>query len=332
MYVLQAVDQGVHYYEADVIGCDMALDSTAGSNYRINSVQCSNDISITGGTFVNATGAWSGSLIDQFARSNNIKNISSLPVKARKRNIFVVHCPSSHTSNTGTGAGAGADESNVHHPIPHDKSPLTIDPTGVYFRPEGSGGNFICGVSPGSGDPDPDLGGAADLWCPDNSLFEDRIWPVLCDRVPAFERLKVKSSWAGYYEVNTLDEVRALLPFACIVGVECLCNMALYHLLERCYRVSSRNIKHGIVLRILRARINVSISYDIHSQHFTFSKTIYCGFLHVIICQICVRQSPGAGRAVTELIEDGKFSTIDLQRLSFDRVAQNKPLFETGIV
>ena len=146
---------------------------------------------VTGGTFINACGAWSGNLIDLFARQNNIKNISSLPVKARKRNIFVVHCPSL----------------NNPHAIPSDKAPLTIDPVGVYFRPEGTGGNFICGVSPGVGDADPDLGDVSELRNPDNDLFEDKIWPVLCERVPAFESLKVKSSWAGFYEVNTLDEV-----------------------------------------------------------------------------------------------------------------------------
>jgi FAD-dependent oxidoreductase domain-containing protein 1 len=46
-----------------------------------------------------------------------------------------------------------------------------------------------------------------------------------------------------------------------------------------------------------------------------------------------LQQSPGVGRAVKELLlNQGKYQTIDLNRLSFERVVNNKPLFETGIV
>ena len=41
----------------------------------------------------------------------------------------------------------------------------------------------------------------------DDELFMDTIWPTLCDRVPALERLKVIGSWAGFYDYNTLDQV-----------------------------------------------------------------------------------------------------------------------------
>lgn len=45
-----------------------------------------------------------------------------------------------------------------------------------------------------------------------------------------------------------------------------------------------------------------------------------------------LQQSPAAGRAIAELLTHGKFTSIDLSRLSFDRVVDNKPIFEKGIV
>ncbi|XP_070582050.1 FAD-dependent oxidoreductase domain-containing protein 1-like [Ptychodera flava] len=45
-----------------------------------------------------------------------------------------------------------------------------------------------------------------------------------------------------------------------------------------------------------------------------------------------IMQGPAAGRAVSELILDGKFTSIDLSRFSFQRVVDNQPLFEQNIV
>src|SRR5690606_23209749 len=82
---------------------------------------------------------------------------------------------------------------------PIEKAPLLIDPTGVYFRPEGA--SYICGVSPPE-ESDPDC---LDFEI-DYSLFEDTIWPVLAHRVPAFEAIKLARAWAGHYDYNTLDQ------------------------------------------------------------------------------------------------------------------------------
>ena len=116
---------------------------------------------------VNAAGPW--------AREPAAWLGIDLPVRARRRSVFVFTCPT-----------------------PVEGAPLLIDPSGVYFRPEGRG--FICGTSP---DParDPD-----DLPLdPEHGLFEEVIWPVLARRVPAFEALRQTSAWAGYYELNTFD-------------------------------------------------------------------------------------------------------------------------------
>ena len=50
----------------------------------------------------------------------------------------------------------------------------------------------------------------------DHALFEEWIWPRLAERVPAFDALRVTSSWAGYYEMNTFDHnglVGAVAPY-----------------------------------------------------------------------------------------------------------------------
>jgi FAD-dependent oxidoreductase domain-containing protein 1 len=99
-----------------------------------------------------------------------------LPVRPRKRLVYVFDCREELTG-----------------------VPLTIDPTGVWVRPEGA--NFICGVSPDEGN-DPD---STDFEL-DYSLFEEMIWPTLAHRVPAFEAVKLIRAWAGHYDYNTLDQ------------------------------------------------------------------------------------------------------------------------------
>jgi glycine/D-amino acid oxidase-like deaminating enzyme len=77
--------------------------------------------------------------------------------------------------------------------------PLLIDPTGIWVRPEGNG--YICGFSPEPGEADPD---EPPLEI-DETVFEERIWPVLAERVPAFEQVKPTGGWAGYYDMNLAD-------------------------------------------------------------------------------------------------------------------------------
>ena len=40
----------------------------------------------------------------------------------------------------------------------------------------------------------------------DHTIFEEVIWPALYARCEAFGSLKVRSSWAGFYEYNTFDQ------------------------------------------------------------------------------------------------------------------------------
>jgi len=74
--------------------------------------------------------------------------------------------------------------------------PLTVDPTGVYFRHEGS--SIISGYSE---DVKP---GIEFSWT--RSFFTEFLWPILANRVPNFERAKIQSGWAGIYSHNTIDQ------------------------------------------------------------------------------------------------------------------------------
>jgi sarcosine oxidase len=85
-------------------------------------------------------------------------------------------------------------------------APLTIAPSGVYFRPEGE--SWICGYSPREGEADPDT---LDLEV-DRSRFDDFCWPEIARRVPAFESVRLLDAWAGHYEVNTLDHNAIIGP------------------------------------------------------------------------------------------------------------------------
>ena len=152
---------GADYLSAEAVGFDCPGE-------RIQAVKLKEGASLDCHIVVNAAGPW--------AREPAAWLGIDLPVRARRRCVFVVKCP-----------------------VPIDDAPLVIDPSGVYFRPEGAG-QFICGTSPEpANDPD-DLPLEVD-----HALFEDTIWPRLAARVPAFEALRQTSAWAGYYEYNTFD-------------------------------------------------------------------------------------------------------------------------------
>ncbi|CAG2062401.1 unnamed protein product [Timema podura] len=127
-----------------------------------------------------AAGADSGN-IARMARIGVGSNLLSvpLPVERRKRFVYVFHCEN----------GPGIN------------SPFLCDMSGMYFRREGLGGNYITGLSP-----PPQLEPSTDNLDVDYQYFNDYIWPLLAHRVPSFEAVKVKSAWAGYYDYNTFDD------------------------------------------------------------------------------------------------------------------------------
>jgi glycine/D-amino acid oxidase-like deaminating enzyme len=59
---------------------------------------------------------------------------------------------------------------------------------------------------------DGDLPAAFDDFRMDHAIWEDKVWPAIATRVPAFERVKVLNSWTGHYAYNTLDQNAIIGP------------------------------------------------------------------------------------------------------------------------
>ena len=163
----KALAQGVTYRAGQVV----ALRS---QGRRASEVIMADGSRVHADWFVNAAGTGAAAL----ARSAGI----DLPVQSRKRCVF-----------------------HFRSPAPLPGCPLVIDPTGLYFRPEGAG--FLCGIAPAEHE-DPE--------CFDFSVpadwFEERLWPALAHRVPGFEAARLMSAWAGHYDVNLLDANAILGP------------------------------------------------------------------------------------------------------------------------
>lgn len=151
---------------------------------RLTAVRLADGGRLPCGWAVNAAGTGAAAL----AASVGI----ALPVRARRRCVFHFHSPAQ-------APGCG----------------LVIDPSGVYFRPEGPG--WICGVAPAP-ERDPDLHDLDDFEV-DHALFDDLIWPVLARRVPGFEALRLQGAWAGHYDLNLLDANAIVGPHPALPGL-----------------------------------------------------------------------------------------------------------------
>lgn len=204
---------------------------------HIDAVTLDDGTRVAADVFVNAAGPWAATV----ARWADV----NLPVRARKRCVFAFISPATLPA-----------------------CPLVIDPAGLWFRPEGTA-RYICGMSPDPAD-DPD-DAPLDV---DHRLFDERLWPALAARVPAFEALRVTGSWAGYYEYNTFDQ-------------------------------------NGIV-----------------GRHPTLDNLVFAnGF-----SGHGMQQAPAVGRGVAELLVHGRYRTLDLAPLAFERILANTPLTEANII
>jgi glycine/D-amino acid oxidase-like deaminating enzyme len=188
------------------------------------------------GVIVNAAGPWAAE-VGRMAGVN-------LPVDAVRRMVFVFQ-PSE---------------------IFDYDLPLVIDVSGLYFRHETGKvimtGKSILDEPPGFN------------FKVNNSFFNQTMWPILADRIPVFDRLKLIKGWAGLYEINRLDS-NALL--------------GTHPELEGFY---------------------MAIGFSGH------------GF----------QQAPAVGKAMSERIRLGRYETIDVSPLHYDRALTGRLVIEEEVV
>jgi glycine/D-amino acid oxidase-like deaminating enzyme len=134
---------------------------------RIIGVKLASQADLAAKFVVNCGGAWAAKI----AKTVGVE----LPVVPIKRQVFTL-------------------DTAVKPKVP---LPLTVLPSGLYFRTE-TGGLILLGKSL-----DEDPIGFDFSW--DEKRFMESLWPELAEFVPAFETLKLRRGWAGLYAVNTLD-------------------------------------------------------------------------------------------------------------------------------
>jgi len=226
---------GAVYRAGEVVAIERAGE-------RVAAVRLRDGSRIGYGALVNCAGA-NGRVVAALAGV-------ALPVAGKRRDVFTFNCRERIAG-----------------------FPLLIDVTGLYVRPEGTG--FLCGASPRAGEDDPD-------WRDDDpatqevdwALFEERLWPALAHRVPAFAAIRPGRAWAGPYDMNSLDQNAVIGP-AGAVGNFYLCNGFSGHGLQ---------------------------------------------------------QAPAVGRGLAERIVHGRYLTLDLSDLGYDRVVANRPLIECNVI
>lgn len=137
-------------------------------NGKVSGVTLEDGSVVDADVLVNATGGWAWRVAEWLG--------IDMPIRPRRRMVFTFNCRADLPA-----------------------FPLLIDPTGIWARPEGGG--YLCGFAPGPDDEDPD---EPPLEI-DETEFNERIWPVLAARVPAFEKVRLTGGWAGYYDMNLFD-------------------------------------------------------------------------------------------------------------------------------
>jgi len=143
---------------------------------RVTGVTLASGETVSAGIIINASGP-RGAVTARMAGLD-------IPIEARRRFTFIF---------------------DAADPLGRDL-PLTIDPSGVHMRTDGR--YYMAGCPPDDGDP----AVAFDDFAMDHSIWEDKVWPALATRVPAFERVKLINAWVGHYDYNTLDQNAIIGP------------------------------------------------------------------------------------------------------------------------
>ncbi|MDE1131866.1 MAG: FAD-binding oxidoreductase [Ascidiaceihabitans sp.] len=171
-----ARERGVEYLTNEVVAMTKSTDGS-----KVESVTLASGEVVSCGTVVNCSGP-------RAALTAAMAGID-IPVEPRKRYTFIF---------------------DAETPLDRDL-PLTIDPSGVHMRSEGT--YYLAGCPPDD-DPAVDF----DDFVQDHSIWEEKVWPVLATRIPAFERIKLINSWAGHYAYNTFDQNAIVGPHSKITN------------------------------------------------------------------------------------------------------------------
>ncbi len=159
-YRAKARSLGAQYFAAEVKRIRV-------EKRRVLGLETGDGQRVTANTVVNCAGAWASEIADTAG--------VRLPVVPVKRQVFVL-------------------DTAVK---PETPLPLTVLPSGLYFRSEGKAALVL-----GKSMPE-DPRGFDFSW--DEKRFFDLLWPELAGFVPKFDRLRLTRGWAGLYAVNTLD-------------------------------------------------------------------------------------------------------------------------------
>ena len=169
-----AKEKGVEYLANEVVAIGRNATGTSVENVTLKS----GDV-ISCGTLVNASGP-------RAILTSRMAGIE-IPVEPRKRYTFIF---------------------DAEQPLDRDL-PLTIDPSGVHMRTDGT--YYLAGCPP---DDDPAVD--YDDFEQDHSIWENKVWPVIANRIPQFEAIKLKNSWAGHYAFNSFDQNAILGPHSSV--------------------------------------------------------------------------------------------------------------------
>jgi glycine/D-amino acid oxidase-like deaminating enzyme len=227
-YRQKARSLGARYITDEVT----AIDKDSG---RVTGVRLASGERLTAAVVLNCAGAWAA----EVAKTAGVR----LPVIPTKRQVFAMD-PAKKSDR----------------PLP-----LTILPSGFYFRTE-TGGLILMGWSLPE-----DPVGFDFSW--DRERYMDLMWPTLAEFVPSFDTAKLMRGWAGLYADNTLDHNAILGPWPELKGLF----------------LANGFSGHGL------------------------------------------QQAPAVGRYMAERIL-GLTPTLDLSIFTPDRILENRPVSEDGIV
>jgi len=153
----------------EYVGNEVVSMQRNNQSTRVESVTLKSGEVLSCGTVVNASGP-------RAVMTSRMAGIE-LPVEPRKRYTFIF---------------------DAEQPLDRDL-PLTIDPTGVHMRTDGQ--YYLAGCAP-----DEDLPVDYDDYEPDHHIWQEKVWPIIANRIPQFEAIKLVNSWVGHYAFNTLDQ------------------------------------------------------------------------------------------------------------------------------